>query len=155
MQRGFSFVEVLVTVFVCAVGLLGTASLIANSMKFNHDSYLRSTATAQAYSIADRIRANPTGMAAGLYNNVAGIGTDPGCTSNCTSAQIAQKDVFDWNTANGNTLPSGQGTVVAAGGGIFNITVMYDARRTGATGTACGPNPAVDLTCLTVSVQIE
>ncbi len=154
-QRGFSFVEILVTVFIVGVGLLGTGALLAKSLQFNHDSYLRSIATMQAYEISDRIRANPDGLDDGLYNNIAGLGTDPECSSNCTSTEMATQDIYDWNSTNSLLLPSGQGTVINNGAGVFTINVMYDARRTGATGTDCGTDPTVDLTCLTVTVQIQ
>ena len=51
--------EVLIAMLVLAIGLLGLASLQAQSLRFNHDSYVRSQATILAYEIMDKMRANP------------------------------------------------------------------------------------------------
>jgi len=56
--RGFTLVEVLVTVVVISVGLLGIAALQTTSLRSNHESYLRTQATAFADDIIDRIRSN-------------------------------------------------------------------------------------------------
>src|SRR5262245_8151399 len=57
--RGFSLMEVLVAMLVLAIGLLGLSSLQAQSMKFNHDAFVRSQATILAYDIMDKMRADP------------------------------------------------------------------------------------------------
>lgn len=56
-QTGFTLIEILVTVIVLSIGLLGLAGLQATSFKFNSTAYQRSQATSLAYDIADRIRA--------------------------------------------------------------------------------------------------
>ena len=43
-DEGFSLMEVLIAMLVLAIGLLGLASLQAQSLRFNHDSYVRSQA---------------------------------------------------------------------------------------------------------------
>src|SRR5690606_37316619 len=55
---GFTLIEVLIALVVMSVGLLGLASLQTNTLAFNRDAYLRSQATALAYDIIDRMRAN-------------------------------------------------------------------------------------------------
>jgi type IV pilus modification protein PilV len=57
-QHGFTLVEVLVTVVILAVGLLGLAGLQAVSMRNNHSAYERTQAVQLAYDMADRVRAN-------------------------------------------------------------------------------------------------
>ena len=59
-ERGFSLMEVLIAMLVLAIGLLGLASLQAQSLKFNHESYVRSQATILAYEIMDRMRTTPS-----------------------------------------------------------------------------------------------
>ena len=56
-QRGFSLIEVLVAMLVLAIGLLGLAALQTQGVRFNHDAYVRSNATALAYEIMDKMRA--------------------------------------------------------------------------------------------------
>lgn len=153
-QRGVGLIDVLIALVVLSIGLLGLAGLQAKSLNFNHSAYLKSQATLQAYDMADRMRANMPGVTAGDYNAISGITAPPVICSaaNCTSAQMAQFDAFQWNTDNQNLLPSGRGTV-KKNGNIYTITVMWDDQRTGATGTNCSGNPKVDLTCFQTSFQ--
>ena len=151
-QRGFSMIELLVSLVVLAIGLLGLAALQTTALRNNQSSYFTTIATSQIQSMADRMRANPSGLSDGDYNSISGIPSDPGCNP-CTPAQHAQRDAYQWNTDNRNLLPSGQGTVTA-NGSTYTITVMWDNDRTGATGTKCGNNTAVDLTCLQMSLRL-
>lgn len=57
--RGFSLVEVMVTLFIIAIGALGVAGLQLAAMRSNHSAYLRSHATLAAYALSDRMRAHP------------------------------------------------------------------------------------------------
>lgn len=149
-QRGFTFMEVLISVVVLSIGLLGLAGLQATSQRANHSAYVRSQATLFAYDMTDRMRANRAGMLAGAYNNISGIPSNPGCiATGCSSAQLAQYDAYVWNTALAQQLPSGKGTVVG-NGGVFTVTVMWDDNRSG--GAACGNGPG-DLTCFSVNFQ--
>lgn len=153
-QGGFTLLEVLVAIVVLSIGLLGLAGLQAAGLRNNQGAYLRTIATQQAYDMADRMRANPTAVTGGSYDSISGTGSDPGCiTTGCSSAQMAQYDAYEWNTTNQNALPTGKGTVTRVAANRFTITVMWDDARTGATGTACGSDPAVDLTCFSVSLQ--
>ena len=111
-QTGFALLEVLIAVVVISFGLLGLAGLQLTSMKNNHSAYFRSIATQQAYDMADRIRSNFAGIAAGNYSHVSGTPGDPGCiATGCTPAQLAQYDIDQWNTDNAALLPSGAGVV--------------------------------------------
>ena len=154
-MSGFTMVEVLVAIVVLSIGLLGLAGLQATGLKNNNSSYQRSQANILANEMFDRIRANRAGMIAGAYDNPYGSGapTDPGCsTTGCTAETMAQFDVYAWETQLAATLPSGTGNITGSGpNSIYTITVMWDDERTGATGTDCGGNPEVDLTCFVVS----
>lgn len=149
-QRGFSLMELLVSLTIISIGLLSIVAMQTTSLRHSHSAEMRSVALAQAYSMVDRMRANRTGVQSGNYNNLAGTPTDPGCAP-CTPGQTAQKDLFEWNTINTQRLPNGQGRVTG-NNSVFSITVMWDNERTGATGTACGGNPSDDLTCVTIQV---
>ncbi|MBI2779429.1 MAG: type IV pilus modification protein PilV [Gammaproteobacteria bacterium] len=155
-QGGFTLLEVLIAIVVLSIGLLGLAGLQAAGLRNNQGAYLRTIATQQAYDMADRIRANPlgAGTTAGSYDNISGTGSDPGCiASGCTPVAMAQYDAYEWNTANQDLLPAGQGTVKRTAANRFTITVMWDDARTGAAGVECGSDPKVDLTCFSVSLQ--
>ena len=146
--------EVLVAIFVLAIGLLGLAGLQASSLKNNTSAYARSQAQLLAYDMLDRMRSNAQGVANGNYDDLLGTTpTDPNCiTTGCSVADLAKHDAFEWSNLLSQTLPTGSGLVSGSGSGsIFTITVMWDDDRTGATGTACSDNHLVDLTCFTLS----
>ena len=115
--------EILITVLVLSIGLLGLAGLQVSSMKSNHSSYLRSQATILAYDIADRMRANPavayiakSPYAVNLTVNpytVAAPSVTASCstTAGCTAGQMANTDINQWRVDLANTLPGGVGVV--------------------------------------------
>lgn len=156
-QRGFTLMEVLVSMVVLSIGLLGLAGMQVNGLKSNNSSYQRTQASLLANEMIDRIRANRAGLALGSYNNLlSATPSDPGCiTSGCTVQQIAQYDAFLWSSEVASRLPSGTASVTGSGiNSIFTITVMWDDDRTGVTGTNCSGNSSVDLTCFVMSTTL-
>lgn len=64
LQTGSSLIEVLITLFVLAVGMLGMAALQLNALQGSVDSTQRSQTTWILQDFAERIRANPDGSSA-------------------------------------------------------------------------------------------
>ena len=54
-QRGVSLIEVLVTLLVLSIGLVGIALLHLNSLKFAHSSYYASVASSVAVDLEERL----------------------------------------------------------------------------------------------------
>lgn len=109
---GFTLIEVLITLVVLSIGLLGVAGLQLSGLRANHGSGMRSQATFLAYDMGERLRANIQGVHDGDYNNLSGNPGDPGCiSSSCSPALMAQTDLHEWNLANATHLPSGVGAV--------------------------------------------
>lgn len=149
--------EVLISMVVLSIGLLGLAGLQVSGLKNNNSSYQRSQANLLANEVIDRIRANRAGLVLGYYNNLLdGVISDPGCITNgCTVQQIAQYDAFLWSGEVANRLPSGTATVTGNGvDSVFTVTVMWDDERTGVTGTGCSGDTSVDLTCFVMSTTL-
>lgn len=118
-NQGFTLVEVLVTLLVLSIGLLGIDKLLLVSSRANDSAYLRSQATALAYSILDAMRTNRDEAVNGAYNATSTAVANPGVTcpnsSPCSAAQIAQLDLWNWKNALTTGLgPSGTGTVSTA-----------------------------------------
>lgn len=134
-QSGFSMLEVLITVLILSFGLLGMASMVTTGMKSNNTSHYRSVATQQTQDIADRMRANLTGVRNGTYNNLAtNIPTSSDCAATaCDATQMAVYDHAQWNTANSRVLPGGLGTVAGNLAIGFLITVMWTEKEMGNT----------------------
>jgi type IV pilus assembly protein PilV len=117
---GFTLMEVLVTVVILSVGLLGVAGLQLNSLRGNQSALDSSVAVTLAMEAADRIRANlpgvrneDTGLATEThYDLITSAGADPGCISTlCSVAQIAQTDAFEWISSVEDLLPEGEGVI--------------------------------------------
>ncbi len=114
---GFSLVEVLVAMFVVAMGILALAGLLQAATRYSKMSELRSTATLLANDIADRMRANPVGARLGDtgydLTDKAFPGPAPAAHAACTSAapcgpsDLARADLTDWSARLRATLPKG------------------------------------------------
>jgi len=65
-HKGFTLIEVLVSMIVLAIGLLGLAGLQMSSLRNNLSAYHRSQATQLAYDMADRMRTNIADAKLGL-----------------------------------------------------------------------------------------
>lgn len=160
LNDGFSMIEVLVTLFILSVGLLGVAGLQATSLRFNQNSYYKSQAVVLATDIVDRIRANKTGADTNLYigfladTSISSLTKD--CFNvTCTTAEMALYDIEAWALTLQSVLPAGQGRVVGNSvTNVYSITIMWDGARNGATGTACNDSNTNDLKCYQVSVRI-
>tara|TARA_R110001583_G_scaffold184037_2_gene343059 strand:+ start:45827 stop:46291 length:465 start_codon:yes stop_codon:yes gene_type:complete len=69
-QSGFTLIEVLVSVLVLSIGLLGMAALQINAMKNNQSSFQRTQAVMLSYFMLDAMRANRADALSGNYNMV-------------------------------------------------------------------------------------
>ena len=140
---GFTLLEVLVTIVVISLGLLGLASLQLVSLNNNQTAYYRALATQQAYDMMDRMRANLAGVTAGTYDNLTAANpTNPACfTAGCSTANMTGTDYFQWLTNSAAKLPGGSGSVrciegpaatcvtnTATSNRIFDISVSWTAR---------------------------
>jgi type IV pilus assembly protein PilV len=103
-QAGFSMLEVLITIVVIALGLLGFAGLQAYSVKSNQLALNRSIATMYAYSIIDSMRANRTQALANGYDIAFGA-TPVGAEPALTDLGVWVKDLKD-------NLPNGEGKII-------------------------------------------
>lgn len=132
LQRGVTLIEVLVTVIVLAIGLLGLAGLQMNSLRFTYSAYQNSQATIMTNDILDRMRANRMAAESGNYD--IAIGTMPGAVSctgagaNCSITNMAAADLFEWKQSLNAVLPAGDGSI-AQNGNLFIITIQWDDSR--------------------------
>lgn len=93
-QRGVGLIEVLITVLVLAVGLLGLSALQISSLKNNQSAMERSLAVVQSYTIVEAIRADPESAKQGRFNlaldGTPGSGTFPAGVQAIWRAQLTQ-----------------------------------------------------------------
>lgn len=114
-QQGFTLVEVLVSLVVLSIGLLGMAKLVMVSSHSNDSAYLRSQATALAYQAMDAMRGNligstssPSGYATPLNFMPAATGN---CSAVCSNTAMALSDVYGWKQRLATALPNGTGSI--------------------------------------------
>jgi len=135
-NQGFTLIEVLITMVVLAVGLLGLAGLQTTSLKHNQTAYFRSQATQLAYDMADRMRANPVDASqfAGSTYVVGNAAANAGCSTvaGCTPAEMAENDLFEWDASLVEVLPGNisVGTISYVAP-LFEIVIQWDDNRDG------------------------
>jgi type IV pilus assembly protein PilV len=137
-QSGFSLIEVLVAMLVLAIGLLGLAALQTQGVRFNHDAYLRTNATALAYDITDKMRVNRTNAADYVTANFpprndppAGGYTAESPPYDCSTVDAvqagAQADLSCWLNGIELGLPLGRASITqqAVATNNFDISIMW------------------------------
>lgn len=133
-QSGFTLLEVLITLVILAIGLLGLAGLQATGLKNNHSAYMRSQATQLAYDIADRMRANMTAVESDSYitSNPSSAAKQTTCMTapGCDPALMAENDLYEWNLALTNSLPLVEASISILSG-THTITINWDDNRDG------------------------
>lgn len=136
-QSGATLIEVLVTMVVVSLGLLGTAGLVLASAKFQQTSTYRGEAMQQGLFIIEKMRGNNSVLTAA--NQAAAAATpltaylaedgyeaaddevdDPACGLSaqpaCNAGQAAQKDLREWRLSLAQTLPGGRGSIFSVDG---------------------------------------
>lgn len=113
-QSGFTLLEVLVALVVVTIGLLGVVSLYAAGIASTQQSTFATRATVFAQDIADRMRANPDGVAAGVFDAIDhpsdGGEAPANCrTQSCAADELAYFDAYRWDERLSESLPSGSG----------------------------------------------
>lgn len=112
-QTGSSLVEVMVALFVLAIGLLGILALQSKSMQYNQSAHIYSQAIYLANDIAERIRSNPS--VASDYEIAAGEEISDGgdCRINaCSPSDLAKWDKYQFYTNIKSALPAGEISIV-------------------------------------------
>ena len=148
-EAGFTLIEVLITLLIIAVGLMGTASLQMTGLNSNQGAYLRSQASILAYDMADRMRGNSERAVIGDYTNFtydAGsksakselttlAGFAGNClvqSSGCSASELSANDKYEWAQSllgagsGGPLLPNAVGTIKReVGTNVFTVEVAW------------------------------
>ena len=104
--RGFSLIEVLVTLLILAVGLMSIAALQFKGLQYSNDAYMRSSYNILAYDIMDRMRNNRGDIASYAMSKYAIPATAPsGCRED--TKPTAANDLKCWQEQLYAHLPPG------------------------------------------------
>jgi len=147
-QGGATLIEVLISLLILSVGLLGMTGLQTVSLRNTQSAYLRTQASIASNDIVERIRANLQGVEANSYDANAGAATAACNTiAGCTAGQLAANDIAEWKAALAADLPAGAGTVCADAtpedgtpgtpacdgvGNLYAVKIWWDEDRDGA-----------------------
>jgi type IV pilus assembly protein PilV len=142
-QAGFSLLEVLITLVVVALGLLGVAGMQVASIKLADASDARSRGAVYVNDIVELMRSNRTG------NYTVALGATP------SGSDTASVDIVNWKGQLAARLPLGDASItrvpsdaqcdLISGGfnkcSLYNITIQWDESR--AKRSAVGPSPGL------------
>jgi len=157
-QAGYLLIEVLITMFILAIGLLGVVGLQARAQQAETDSYQRTQALVLLRDIAARINANhaqafDTTTSPYLVPTTAPMGT--GSTKNCSApATTADIDLCAWDaalkgaaeTSGGNnvgTMISARGCITSPATHTYLVQIVWQGLTPSAAPpatVACGAN---------------
>lgn len=118
-QSGVGLIEVMVAVFVLAVGMLGIAAMQAMALRNSQSSLERTQAVIQSYSILDAMRANRDAAMTGGYNRVLPAPGSP-CPAPALDGSLAKADQKLWIDSLQQTIGEG------ACGGITCVNAMCE-----------------------------
>lgn len=122
-QSGFSLLEVMIAVFVTAIGVLGAAAMQLNALKYTDSSRLSSQASFIVYDVIDRIRANADPAQLDQYD-IASIGAVPG-----NANTVLATDLIDFANAV-SALPGGAGSIDVNGSQV-SVEISWAEGRAG------------------------
>lgn len=182
-EAGTTLIEIMVSVVVIAVGLLGLASMQINALKFQQTASQRSEAIQSSYDLADRMRVNFVFTRPELYANertanetkytskntyAAGSSSAHTAPNNCnrvvaggacTTEQVAANDLADWQLNLKRRLAGGAGYVEPVSGtanSTFDVTVMWLEPTLDAVDSTCPKDAATPkgVRCFKVRISI-
>lgn len=151
-QHGFSLIEILISVLVFSVGVLGLGGLQIASLKGSNNAHYRTTASVLAMDLADRMRSNLNAVSAGHYGEAVSCSTVSRlCRSSaCSIEELAIFDLQEIKCGSkigtrreggvAGLLPRGQITITCDGGvcvtplnstrATHNITIAWNSQKT-------------------------
>lgn len=92
--QGFSLIEVMISVFILSVGLLGVASMQSSSIRMNVGAYNQSQANILIAEMLDRMRLNRDGCVS--YNSNTEAEGGGACDDGCDALELADSDIREF-----------------------------------------------------------
>lgn len=150
-QHGLSLIEILVTVVILSIGLLGIAATQTLGLGYSNDSYLRSQATMLANELTERMSINLDAVDANDFNintyALTGCAVAPAAICegavNCTPQQLATYDLY--RIACGYNVGSNDGVVNIFPNASFNVSCIDSDAGVDADPCTNGSNHSVTI----------
>lgn len=113
-DNGFTLIEVLISLMIMSIGLMGIASMMAVGTASNYTNIRRTHASMLTHNIEEKMRSNMKAVHDNLYSNVnTATMANPNldCVANqCNTDEMASYDLWQWNQAMQNLI-SNEGIV--------------------------------------------
>ena len=162
--KGFTLIEVLITVIITSIGILGVSILQLESLKASQDAITRTKAVNLVSDITDRIRSNRAALNYENRETYKADDSDPGATPAkncldvtitytpanpistpyCTTAELAAYDVWEWKRLLANAKSGLAGSEVK--GKITRENDFFDS-------DGDGSDDAIDNVLFTITVS--
>jgi len=138
-QQGFSLLELLVSLVIFSIGLMGIAGLQVMSKQASYESQQRTIASQVAYGMLEDMRTNGSGISVYVAANDLGGNSLAGLpvvscrdvNTPCSPAQKAGSDLRFWENAIDGAQEVG---VEGAAGGVVSPTICIDGPLGGVAG---------------------
>src|SRR5215831_5653536 len=139
-QRGTSLIEILVTIVITSIGLLGLAGLQGRMQVSEVESYQRSQALILLNDMASRVDANHRAAANYVTGNPVGVGMTCPATNGsstrqeidsaqwCVALQGAAEKIGGANGTNAGAMIGGRGCVESLPNNQFLVTVAWQGQ---------------------------
>ena len=125
---GATLLEMMISLFVMGVGMMGVLGMQTQAVRFNHQAYSYSQAVFLAQEIMESIRANKTAAASYKVALGGGSSTAKNCSvmnANCSHSQLKDWDIKAWQEKVAKRLPAGKGGI-AYDGTTYTVTLEFD-----------------------------
>ena len=158
-QSGITLIEILVTVVILAIGLLGLAGLQMSGLRNNQSAYYRTQVSALAYDIMDRMRSNPVVAAQpGGYSLNSDKDHDPLAPpliktcyhALCTTEELAEADLYQWYQDVQDRLPDGRARITKTDR-IYTVEIYWNNSKTDIKKYQCDPGDSEQGACVAMS----
>ncbi len=157
-NRGSTMMEVLVSVFVLSIGVLGVGGLQVTAKRSNFEATQRATAASLAQDIIERMRSNRDELSvytdAGAGRIIDGASMSAiDCSADCTPDTLAEYDLYELeqstigvaeqaagNNVGGLTLPTTCISGPDGGSGTYTVAIAWRGmtKLSDPTSDACG-----------------
>ncbi|MCG9720106.1 type IV pilus modification protein PilV [Shewanella sp. Isolate7] len=152
--KGFSLIEVMVSLVILVIGLIGIFNLHVVSKRGSFESFQQTQASYYANDIINRMRLNPTQLAnyAGTFSGTpSSVSKQCQGTALCSSSEMAAWDLYEWQilfngtaeqvgSQNVGGLDTPTACVVVSGNNVTVSVAWKGIRETSieSTSSSCG-----------------
>jgi type IV pilus assembly protein PilV len=156
LQSGFSMIEVLVTMLIISLAIMGTTGMQAYAMRMGQSSQFRTQAVFLAADLAERMEANKLAALANAYElqrSSSPPSPSVACSTGgaCNGTALATYDLVQWQNAVFSALPQSSWQVSRATNAnnvVYTITIRWVDRRTNTQYSSTDSGEALSYTAI-------